>query len=176
VVGRWLPIDASINCLGNDCVVGISSGCLQEESINWVEVETEVGRVAWLVNCQPGKHYKPFEWGLFLLILGAAVLLTVSSRHSTAWCYSGAGYDLTMRAAMLLNFLLMVLLALAYAYPAEMGVAAAWIGTLLGGFGVTVCCSEIFWLTHAPFFKVPIGKIRRLDAIGISLGLLSVIL
>ena len=112
-------------------------------------MDTSLGRVGYLVNCNPGIFYKPFEWGLLILILFAAFAVTLSAIYSRAWSYGGVGVEVTKQAIIAFNVALVGGMIMAYVLPELLGFTARVVGSVIGALGVMVCANEILWLTKS---------------------------
>lgn len=140
--------------------------------INWIEVDTSLGNLQYLVDCDPSSPYKPIEIGLLILIMIATLTLTLSAMHSKAWSYYGFGYKITARIVVLFNILLLAGLILGYLMPVVVSVAAQVVGSVVGAVGVGVCISELIWLTKNQNYRRKIyKKLRIIDVISHSVGL-----
>lgn len=104
-------------------------------------METSIGELEYLVNCNPDKFYKPFEWGLLLLIMTTTLVLTLGSLFSKAWSYGGVGYEITNRAILIFNACILAFITLGYLYPEAMSIIARIVGSVVGALGVGVCIS-----------------------------------
>ena len=134
-----------------------------------------MGLVEYLVDCQPESFYKPFEYGLFLLILLATIVLTLSAKYSRAWSYYGWGYTLTKTAVIIFNMLIIGGLILAYLVPSLVSLWSQIIGSIIGAAGVMVCSSELLWLLNNKNLEIKlVRKVRVLDGICAFVGLLFI--
>lgn len=149
VFGQWEPITSSIECLSNNnCTVQINNNCVGsgKNQINWIVVEATETTAQYLVNCAPDLTYKPFEWGMVLLILFSTVIITISSLYSRAWSYGGIGYDITITFIILFNLLIVGGMVLAYFFTGIAALLMNVLGSVIGTAGAMVCFSESLWL------------------------------
>ena len=173
VTAKWSQIQAVIKIDGSNCKVAMNNLCEGASSqINWIKLATSIGDIEYLVNCEPSSFYKPFEIGLFLLILFCTVVIGLSSKYSKAWSYGGYGYEITRIGVVFFNVAVFLAMTLGYMFPTLTALSAQVFGTVIGAAGVTVCVSESLWLVATRTLKNAIFKrLRLLDLISISIGL-----
>jgi len=105
----------------------------------------------------------------------STLTLTLSSLYSRAWSYGGVGYNLTLKAVIVFNFVLLIGVILAYIIPSEIAIAVQIISSIIGASGVAVCVSETIWLTHNKNYLKKVYKmIRIIDVISFSIGIVSI--
>ena len=98
--------------------------------------------------------------------------MTLSALYSKAWSYHGYGYPLTYKTVVVFNILLIVGVILGYSMPLVVSRGAQILGTIIGAAGVTVCASELIWLTKDPQYRRPVFKaLRKIDIISGGIGL-----
>lgn len=154
VTGKYLPISYELQCEeGNppNCAAYVTNGCYGsgKNLMNWIIVSlanAEYSSFEYLVNCKPSQFYKPFEWGLFILICFCTITITASSLYSRAWSYKGFGINVTKTYIIIFNCVVIVASILAYYFPNVTSVTLQVVGSLIGTAGVTICASESLWL------------------------------
>lgn len=125
-----------------------------------------------MVNCHPEKAYKPFEWGLFILIYLCTLTITLSSVYSRAWSYGGFGINIGYKFLILFNAIVIVGSIAAYYFVSVTALVVKIVGTFIGVIGVAVSTSETLWLlksgklNHTFIFN----KIRVLDLVSFLVG------
>lgn len=140
-----------------------------------MKVVTSVGELEYLINCNPDQFYKPFEWGLLLLIMIATLVLTLGSLYSRAWSYGGVGYEISNKAIIIFNFGLLFFIILGYVVPDIVSLLARIFGSIVGALGVGVCISETIWLSHNKNYLKKVYKwFRLIDVISYGVGLLFI--
>lgn len=63
VSGKWQTVKSDIQCSTSNCVVLMNNLCNIDNTkheINWINMQTSIGEVEYLVNCDPNSFYKPF--------------------------------------------------------------------------------------------------------------------
>ena len=118
VEALWAPITytLTINTTSNVSQLSIKNDCGSGPQLNWIKIETSIGEIEYLVNCDPSTFYKPFEWGLLLLIIFTTLILTLGSLFSKAWSYGGIGYEITNKAILIFNFAILLFIILGFLF------------------------------------------------------------
>ncbi len=107
-----------------------------------INLKTNSGQnLGYLVNCAPDMFYKPFEWGLLLLILFCSIVITLTTFYSRAWSYGGVGYDIGYKFIIAFNAMIIIGVVCAYLIPSILAFSINIIGSALGTLGVMVCTS-----------------------------------
>lgn len=165
----------SPTCTPNQCNITLNNLCGLSPQINEVQVSTSIGHLEYLINCNPDQFYKPFEWGLLLLIMITTLVLTLGSLYSRAWSYGGVGYAISNKAILIFNLALLFFIILAYLVPDAVSLLARIAGSVIGALGVGVCISEIIWLSHNKNYLRKVYRwVRLIDVISYGVGLLFI--
>lgn len=61
-----------------------------------------------MVNCNPSVRYKPFEWGLFLIIVLSIFVVTISSIFNRAASFNGFYVRINYIIVAIFNLVLLV--------------------------------------------------------------------
>jgi hypothetical protein len=141
VVGKYLKV-GNVTNYGNS--VTLNNGCQGDgkNQMNWIVVELGDGTIfEYLVNCNPNLVYKPFEWGLFILIFFSTVTITVSSFYSRAWSYRGFGFNVSKKIIIIFNLMIIVVAVFLVYFPKITGIWLKIVGSSVGTMGVAVCTS-----------------------------------
>ena len=174
VEALWAPITYSltINASMNTSLLNINNDCGETGTqLNWIKIGTSIGQIEYLVNCDPSTFYKPFEWGLLLLIIFTTLILTLGSLFSKAWSYGGIGYEITNRAILIFNLAILLFIVLGFLFHEAVSLVAQIVGTIIGAGGVGLCISEAIWLTHNKNYQKKVyKKIRVIDVISYGIG------
>ena len=130
-----------------------------------------------MVNCHPETFYKPFEWGLFVLICLCTLIITLSSLYSRAWSYGGFGINIGYKFLIIFNALVIISSIVAFYAEHVTALVLKIIGTLIGVIGVGVSTSETLWLFKSNKLNNTFlfNKIRLLDIVSYSIGLVMMI-
>lgn len=145
--------------------------------MNWIIVEygeSETNNFQYLVNCKPSEFYKPFEWGLFVLICVCTITITASSMYSKAWSYKGFGINVGKTFITVFNLLVILASILAYYFPNFTSIVLKIVGSLIGTLGVMVCTSEtLYLLKNRRLNEARFGVVRILDIVCLFIGALA---
>lgn len=107
--------------------------------------------------------------------MGTTLVLTLGSLYSRAWSYGGVGYEITNKAILIFNAIMLLFIVLGFLYPDAASLTARIFGSVVGALGVGVCISETIWLTHNKNYQKKIYKmVRLIDAISLGVGLLFI--
>jgi hypothetical protein len=113
ITGTLIPITVSTLCEEfppEGCTATLTNGCrgTGRNQLNTIVVELTDGTYfEYMVSCSiDNQPYKPFEWGMVILICSCTILITVSSFYSRAWAYKGYGLNLKKRVIMAFTLLM----------------------------------------------------------------------
>lgn len=96
-------------------------------------------KISYVVNCNAEVYYKPFEWGLFVLILIASIVITVATFYSKAWSYGGFGFEIGYVFVAVFNVLFLVGALLVFFEVKFLSYVISGLGSAVGLLGVMVC-------------------------------------
>ncbi len=107
-------------------------------------ITIEVGnstKFSYVVNCNGDLFYKPFEWGLFLLLLISSVIITAATFYSKAWSYFGYGIEINYWVVAVVNVLFVIGAVMVILEVQFLPYVISSVGSVVGMFGVAVCAS-----------------------------------
>ena len=120
---------------------------------------------AFMVNCAAGQVYKPFEWGLLLMIVLAILIVTISSMYNRANSFGGFYIRISYPIIGATNLTLLVCFTLVYLQIPNFPLVLNVIASVLGAGGVYVVTSEILWVFNTRLNQQRYWKFRKLDIV-----------
>lgn len=130
-----------------------------------------------MVNCNPSVVYKPFEWGLFLIIIFAILIVTVSSVYNKAASFNNYFIKINYRIILALNLVLFACGVLTYLKVPYFPLIVNISGSIAGTVAVYIITNEIIWMFNSKVNKKQVWKsIRVLDLISISVAMVMFII
>ena len=134
-------------------------------------------RFSYMVNCNPSIKYKPFEWGLLLIIILSVFVVTITSIYSRAASFQGFYIRISYPIIIALNLILLVCGILVYINWSFFSPMLNIKGSILGSIGVYIAVNELLWLFNTKINNIYVWrKIRLLDIISLSVAILLLII
>lgn len=132
--------------------------------------------LSWVVNCNADVFFKPFEWGLFVLILLASVVITLATFYSRAWSYGGYGLEINYVFVLVFNIIFIVGAVLVCLDVSFLEYVISVVGSILGLVGVTVCVNELLFIMKVKALNTRkiFNVIRGIDIISFLVGCLVI--
>lgn len=137
------------NICTSNCVLSLTNNCPKDEKYQFNTYTVYLGDLAsftYMVNCNSSIPFKPFEWGLFLLILLSSFVITISSFFSRAWSYGGYGIEINYLFVTVFNIIFVVGGILVYFDVSFLQLIINIFTSILGLAAVTVCASEFIFM------------------------------
>lgn len=146
-----LPTYYPAECYQN-CVLSIQNNCPASSKYVFNTLTVQIGdwrNISYVVDCNGTVFYKPFEWGLFVLILIASIVITAATFYSKAWSYAGFGFEIGYVFVAVFNGLFLVGALLVFFQVKFLSYVISGLGSAVGLLGVMVCTNETLFLFKA---------------------------
>lgn len=174
--GRFSPTVSPSECVGS-CTITVWNNCPTiATSSNYFDVLTlqmsNLPAATYRVWCDQSYRPNTFQWGLFLIILLATILISVSAVYSRAWSIGGNGIKI--------NYWIVGACALLWIAGGLMGafipkptyVIVLVLSWIIGLLAIIICCNEILWLFKCEALnKAFVWWIRPIDCISLAVSL-----
>lgn len=129
-----------------------------------------------MVNCNPSIVYKPFEWGLLLIILLSLLIMTIASIYNRASSFNGFYVKVTYPLILFLNLIIVGCSVLMYLNLSFFSISLNISGSILGAIGVYVTTNELIWVLNTKINNIFVWrKIRVLDIVSILTSIIVLI-
>lgn len=165
------------NTCEQNCLLSVANNCpadqSQEHGINMFTIE--VGGLppfSYMVDCSPATKYKPFEWGLLLIIVFAILIVTVASLHNRAASLNNLFIKIDYKIVAFLNLILVVCGVLVYLRLPYFSFLANVSGSIAGTASVYIVSNEILWMLDTRLNRARVWRaVRALDVVSTVIAL-----
>lgn len=99
-----------------------------------------------MINCNPSIPYKPFEWGLLLILILSIFIVTISSIYNRASSFNGFYIKITYPIILVLNIIILTCGIIIYLQIPVFRLVLNVVGSVIGTIGLYITLNELFFL------------------------------